>query len=247
MKGERIVELCSVANDLEAHALCALLEEAGIPFRIVGELLGTAAGSLPLGEATAPRIWVWERDAARAPVILAEQRSQPAEEEDEEEEYEAEDVPDGEDAPLPSDVRFRWLSQGFVIAGVVCIVAGAIWAWFNWMTMQQYAGTAEGVPVGYVPSHLDVRGTGPPPPIPLPPERLSFSVRYDVKVAYVVDGKTYGAISSRSDFNSRQRADPFDLRHPADHITGSLTPPRLILAFALAAGAFLSFVGYQFR
>ena len=247
MKGERIVELCSAANAPEAHALCALLEEAGIPFRIVGEFLGAAAGSLPFGEATAPRIWVWEQDAARAREILGEERSPPTEDEALEsvEEYDSEDVPDGEDAPLPSDVRFRWLSQGFVIVGAVCIVAGAIWAWFNWMTMQQYSGTAEGVPVSSV--KVNYSGKSPlPPEVPLHGERSRW-VRYNVKVAYVVDGKTYGAIVR--DWNSLPDSVPihYDPRHPDSHITGSLTPPWVILLFALAIGAFLSFVGYQFR
>jgi hypothetical protein len=60
---DHVVDVYSAANGLEAHGLCAVLEERGIHTQVVGESLGTAAGSLPLGEATAPRIWVREGDA----------------------------------------------------------------------------------------------------------------------------------------------------------------------------------------
>ena len=59
-KQGRIVELRSAANAIEAYAIQDLLEEPGIPSRVVGEFLGSAAGSLPLGETTAPGIWVRE-------------------------------------------------------------------------------------------------------------------------------------------------------------------------------------------
>lgn len=72
-KNARIVELCSAANEFEAQALCALLAEAGIQARVVGGLLGDAAGGLPLGEAVAPRIWVREEDAARVRQIIDKQ------------------------------------------------------------------------------------------------------------------------------------------------------------------------------
>lgn len=61
MTADRIVVLCSARHAVEAHALCAVLEDAGIGARVVGESLADAAGSLPLGEPIAPRIWVHER------------------------------------------------------------------------------------------------------------------------------------------------------------------------------------------
>ena len=70
-RNTRIVELCSTASAVEAHLLLALLEEAGIKARIVGESL--AIGSPALGETISPRIWVREEDAARAQKIIDEQ------------------------------------------------------------------------------------------------------------------------------------------------------------------------------
>ena len=69
---DRIVDVYSAANGLEAHGLCAVLEERGIRAEVVGEALGSAAGRLPLGEATAPRIWVREGDSRRARELIEE-------------------------------------------------------------------------------------------------------------------------------------------------------------------------------
>ena len=76
MRNERIVELCSVGNMAEADGLCELLQEAGIRTRIVGDFLGNAAGCLPLGETTAPRVWVRQRDAAHARRVIRKWRNQ---------------------------------------------------------------------------------------------------------------------------------------------------------------------------
>ncbi len=72
---QRVVEVCSAADVVEARGLCDLLEEAGIAGRVVGEYLGGAAGSLPLGEPIAPRIWVHEADLARAHQIIERWRA----------------------------------------------------------------------------------------------------------------------------------------------------------------------------
>ena len=69
---DRIVEVYSAGNGVEAHGLCAVLEERGIRAEVVGESLGNAAGKLPFGQAIAPRIWVREGDAGRAREIIEE-------------------------------------------------------------------------------------------------------------------------------------------------------------------------------
>lgn len=69
-RDERIVELCSAADDISAHELRGVLQEAGIPSRVVGGYLENAAGGLPLGEPLSPRIWVREQDATRAREIV---------------------------------------------------------------------------------------------------------------------------------------------------------------------------------
>ncbi len=63
---DRVVEVYSAANGLEAHGLRMILEERGIRAEVVGEELQTGAGDLPLGQTLAPRIWVREGDAGRA-------------------------------------------------------------------------------------------------------------------------------------------------------------------------------------
>ncbi len=69
---DRVVEVYSAANGLEAHSLRMILEERGIRAEVVGEELQTGAGDLPLGQTLAPRIWVREGDAGRAREIIAE-------------------------------------------------------------------------------------------------------------------------------------------------------------------------------
>ncbi len=74
MLHERLVEVCSAGNIVEADGLCELLEEAGIHARVVGEGFGVAAAGLALGEAVSPRIWVYERDLARAREVIDQWR-----------------------------------------------------------------------------------------------------------------------------------------------------------------------------
>ncbi len=139
---------------------------------------------------------------------------------------EAEAPPDEESGPLPSDVRFRWLSQGFLIVGVACTLYGAAWACAAWETIRRYPATTEARPVGMV---RGIYITGPA-----------------TRFAYVVDGKTYDLLSDSEGAPDRVLVH-YDPQHPESHIAGSLTPPWMILALALGIGAFLSFVGYQFR
>ena len=77
---DRIVDVYSAANGLEAHRLGTILKDKGIRSQIVGESLKTAAGRLPLGDTLAPRIWVREGDAGRAREIIEECTSQPCHE-----------------------------------------------------------------------------------------------------------------------------------------------------------------------
>ena len=69
---DRVVEVYSAANSIEAHGLRAILEERGIRVQVVGEFLGNAAGHLLPEHATAPRIWVREGDAGRVREIIEE-------------------------------------------------------------------------------------------------------------------------------------------------------------------------------
>ncbi len=61
-----IVEVYAAANISEAYLLKDLLGRVGIEARVVGEQLQTAAGALPLGHVTTPRLWVRDDDELRA-------------------------------------------------------------------------------------------------------------------------------------------------------------------------------------
>lgn len=67
-----LIEVYSAGDLTEAYFLRDRLEEAGIKARVVGDALVTGAGVLPVGEETAPRIWVFQPDETRARELLAE-------------------------------------------------------------------------------------------------------------------------------------------------------------------------------
>ncbi len=67
-----IVELYRAAGLLEAHTLLVLLEGEGIAARIENESLQGAAGELPFGWNTAPRVIVTRTDEPAAREILAD-------------------------------------------------------------------------------------------------------------------------------------------------------------------------------
>jgi hypothetical protein len=71
---ERLVEVCSASDLIEAEAICGALEEAGIRAKVVGEGPGVAAGGLPIVEEVAPQVWVREEDAARAQEVIGRWR-----------------------------------------------------------------------------------------------------------------------------------------------------------------------------
>ncbi len=252
---ERLVEVCSAGNIVEADGLCELLEEAGILARVVGEGPGVAAGGLALGENVSPRIWVREDDLARAREVIEQWRARRTNEAVElpesETPPESEMPVEAEAAPLPSDVRFRFLSQGFFIAGAVCILVGAGWAWKNSAVLSTYSGTAVG---RFDSIHIgQVKMVSPPRERDVPSEPVdagpSFRYSYNVKYVYTANGKTYDASMTVDRVN--QALDRvtihYDPHDPAMNVVGAIAPPWMVLLFASLAGAFLCFVGYQFR
>lgn len=248
MVADRVVEVYSAANAIEAQGLCALLEEEGIRAQIVGEQLGSAAGCLPLGEALAPRIWVREDDVEQARGIIQEWISQPDQQwnwpDEGDQQSELEEEPEDE-APRASHGRFYWLGRVFVIAGVACILIGAVWAWQTWMTMREYQGIAEAMLVGgqshsehYVPPYDDN--------IPGPHRRAVFSTRYELKYGFVVDGKIYHTVTQNGNPNDRRTQIYYDLHDPERNVVGPLAQPWMILLSTWGIGAFLSFLGYRY-
>ncbi|MCE5267611.1 MAG: DUF2007 domain-containing protein [Planctomycetaceae bacterium] len=219
--GEEIVELCSAGNVTEADSICEVLADASIQAQVVGDILGTAGGGLPLGETIAPRVWVHKGDLVRAREIVERWR--------EECESGERDLPETEPAatdeepveedlkgPLPSDVRFRFLNQVFWIGGMVCIAIGAIWAWQNWAAISQHPGLADG----------KLEGAG---------------------YSYVVGGKTYYAGADSGRKMPSHAPVYYDPKRPVSHVVGPIAPPWLIFGIAMSIGLLLCFVGYQFR
>jgi hypothetical protein len=253
---ERIVELCSAANIVEADGICELLDEAGIQARVVGDDLGTAAGCLPLGEATTPRIWVRESDADHARQVIQQWQEQqengPIELPDNDDWLEGESPVEADETALPSDVRFHFLNQGFFLAGFVCIIVGAVWAWQNSLTLSKYSAVADG---RYVSSDLgDFKMVSVPDDrnLPLQPfikTRFSYEFSKNVRYAYVVAGKTCDAYMEVDEGQEPPDQVPihYDPHDPAEHVVGSIAPPWVVMLFAGGIAAFLSFVGYQFR
>jgi hypothetical protein len=252
---ERLAEVCSAGNIVEADGLCELLEEAGIQARVVGEGPGVAAAGLALGENVSPRIWVYDRDLARAREVIEQWRSRQVNEPigltDSEPPPESERPVEAEYAELPSDVRLRFLSQGFFIAGLVCILIGAVWAWRNSTMLSTYSGTAiarfNNV---FVSTSMCV---APPRERDLPPGNVaaeySFRYTYSAQYVYIVNGEKYKALLTvdRAE-NAPMLVDiRYNPRFPANNIVGSITPPWMILLFAAMVGVFFCFVGYQFR
>jgi hypothetical protein len=259
---ERIVDLCSAGNIVEADELCEVLEETGIHARVVGDGLGVTAAGLPLGDEVSPHLWVHENDAPRAREILdhwrLRQTTEPAELPESAELLNGEEPPQGEapadaePAALPSDIRFRFLSQGFFLVGMLCILAGAVWAWKNSVALSTYSCRAVGrlhdVDLGHIewrslPSERDL------PPGPILGGEGSLHYTFDVEYAYVAAGKTYPAFMNVNHAAEapRQVTICYDPRNPASYIIGVVAPPWMILLFAFLVAALLSYMGYQFR
>jgi hypothetical protein len=246
MLHERIVELCSAANIVEAEGLCELLEEAGIQARAVGDELGIAAGMLPLGEATTPRIWVCESDETRAREVIAQWRkaleNEPVEPFESEESEEPETPAEAETLPLASDVRFRFLSQAFFLLGLICIAFGSIWAWDNWTKLSTYPATADAKvsKAGRYYTYV---------PLPGPPIGPQYVKESHVKVCYdyIVDGQVYHAQDDDAEGDYFHAIIHYDPSCPQKCLLGPIAPPWVVLLFAFGIAGFMSFVGYQFR
>ncbi len=269
---DRIVDVYSAANSMEANSLCEKLDEKGISSQIVGEDLGGAAGGLPLGTVIAPRIWVREGDAGRAREIIEEWTSQPRQdwsrpaecaevaesdaqnevemeaelepESEEELEDEIGEEPEEEDTAIASDIRFGWFSPVSMLAAA-CILGGVLWAALNWITIREYPAMAEGRLVEHR-MHFHTTRLPGDENLLLPHPRFAGSIRYDLQYAFVVDGKTYYARVHDGNLGNTQTLIHYDPRQPEKNFAGPLTPPWIILLWTLGIGGLLAYFGYRF-
>ncbi len=246
----RIVELCSAVDIFEAHALCAVLEQEEISARIVGDVLGNAAGGLPLGETIAPRVWVRQSDAARAREVidrwLDDQETNPVEWPRSDTQPEWEETAEPEEDALPSDERFRFLSQGFYIIGGVCILVGTYWAWQNGIILSEYSATTSGQ---WIDDRIvDVKSTSTPGSSDFPFRKsLSYVLVKRPQYVYVVGSETYHAQGNDTESVLDRVPIHYKPDQPHEYVVGPITPPWIILVFAVGIGAFSMFVGYKFR
>jgi hypothetical protein len=228
-QGERIVEVCSAANEMEAHALRAVLEDNGIRAEVVGEVLNT---TLPVGEAISPRIWVQAKDARRARQIIAqagvwhppEPGEWPEDSEQAAGEPPAQQAEAAGDEPEAAGSAFAFLSGALFLAAIAVLFGGAARAWWNWTTLRTHPATADAQCVG----------------LAMPSCNDSY--------VYLVNGREY-----HLELPLRGRAPPpqipvyYDPSSPDDHVVGPLASPAWILVAAVGGAIFLCFLGRQFR
>jgi hypothetical protein len=236
---------------VEANYLCNRLEEARIEARVVGDFLGGAVGGLPLGEATSPRVWVHQSDQARAREVIAGWRSEqgdpagqwPAGEGTPPWEMPAApETPEGEPS---SGFRYRFVSEAFWFAAVICVVAGGYWAWRNSIALAKYSVVAEGRRVAGSRWRVPI----PQPAGPgLPYGRLpSVAFRNEVQYSYQAGGTTRYVEWSGWQEPPARLSICYDPHDPAKHIIGLPTPPPVILLAAVGIAVLLGFIGYRFR
>ena len=52
--------------------------------------------------------------------------------------------PEAAESETATDSRYRFPSEGFWFAAMLCVLAGGYWAWHNWMILAKYSAAAEG-------------------------------------------------------------------------------------------------------
>ncbi len=72
---DRIVEVASCANEVEAAILSAALSGEEIPHRVVGGALSVMSSDIRFGAVVEPKIWTLERDAPAAANVVAALRA----------------------------------------------------------------------------------------------------------------------------------------------------------------------------
>jgi hypothetical protein len=250
MTDDHIVEVYVAGSVLEVHALADVLEEAGVHARITGEMLNNALGGLPLGEETSPRIWVHEREAARAREVIsrwigeaeAEAGKSPL---DETGEQYAPELAKEQAAEEEGD-KFNFLSPLFVLIAMSCVAAGAVHAYQSWQTLRKYSETVQAVFSDFAFDKLDFEEVPASREIPFQ-KQVAVEPLYQCRYTYVVDGKQYDAVFKNMFKAPRQIAIQYDPQHPEMHVIGPLMPPWLSALLGVAIGSFVFYVAYKFR
>jgi len=257
MDDDRIVELCSAANSAEAHALCAALEDAGIRAQVVGEMLGNAAGWLPLGQPIAPRIWVRQADLEQAQEAWAalqeEQGVAPGVSQDEETDDEkvfAVSDEAGNTQPAAQDETGAPLAVNSLgVLGFAIVCGSVLYAYVCLADEASYSERTKAALTGWE-MHFSRKVT-------LSPRRelpvfglwrmFEFSWSYDAHYTYLANGDEYSAILTDQISPPPAITVRYDPRGPAVHRVGAVNPGWLVLYLGVGAGLSFIFVGYQLR
>jgi tetratricopeptide (TPR) repeat protein len=136
-----------VATDVhEAQLMQAELVEAGIDCQVVGEHLENAAGALPLGHATSPRLWVFQADSVKAiSIIDGYENARITRERIETPETDYEHQSREEDLPTTERQPVNW--RAVFVASMLLALVGAFFIWIEFFaeptTSARYAKRAD--------------------------------------------------------------------------------------------------------
>jgi Putative prokaryotic signal transducing protein len=250
MTTDRIVEIYSAANAVDARGLCAALEQNGIRAQVVGETLANAAGWLPPGEVVAPRVWVLQSQEALAREVLEEWRTEP-------ETREAADLLPKADEPLDAEMlatpeleRPGYISQAMVAVAILCVFLGA---WRAISLGEDYRpnwATTRGVLVDSGIDGFRFHYGAPPLDLPIPRHlrtRGDWSFTHRASYLYTIDGTKYRLNLHGCEWPARWLMIRYDPQQPADSVAGPIPSPWPPLLLGLMAGLFLGFAAWRFR
>ncbi len=253
-----VVELCSAANSVEAFAIADALEAAGIKASVVGDVLqATAAGGVPLGEASAPRIWVTRQQQQPARELLAQLRTNAAAEtgpspgtdsEGADEAWAEAGEPAEEPAAEPRprhDVSL--LSVLLALAALGSIVAGIHYAVTNGWLLGEYSRSTEANLV-----RVERWSGGDWKSVPIADLRDGQADDGQTRwmkahYCYIVDGHRHGFWVGTYRAPAESILVRYDPTHPAECRIKAILAPAWCIAFGVVLGGFLFFLAYQFR
>lgn len=268
MTADRIVEVYSAGNIVEAQSLAEVLEEAGVAAQVVGDMLGNAAGWLPQTE-TAPRVWVREADEARAREIIAvwlrdpraivaegaagesadmaeppETDSRKPDDADQEEPVKSDEI----EEPASSAVgQFSLVNRAIAIAGVASFCAGAYFAMQGWFVQRRFSQETEAYYVGYKMGGYEIYPVASVRDLPIRQSPTRLRTRYNIFYAYEADGKECYAELQDCPRPPEVVIVHYDPDQPMSNVVGPLTPPWVSLLLGAAVGGLLIFVSWRFR
>jgi hypothetical protein len=254
MTTDHIVEVYSAGNIVEAQALAEVLEEAGVAARVVGDMLGNAAGLLPPTSAS-PRVWVRAADETRAQEIVAMWLREPqatvaagAPSEMNEEAVEPPESEQVDEPASPGRTLSRFVNRAIAISGVASVLAGTYFAMEGWLLQRRFSARTEAQYVDYGKGGYEKHPVADAPDMPGHVRfRTEYRLKYRILYAYEVNGQEYYAQLTDATRPPETMTVHYDPSQPGSNVVGPLTPPWLPLLLGSTVGAMLFFVAWRFR